>query len=68
MTKRKQPARVALMTIETEGGVMHLRRYVCEPRGKRTCSHEGDYDPKSVTPYGVLRYLERGAAQDRRAA
>lgn len=70
MTKRNRlaPEFAALMTIETCGGVTHLRRYVRGPHGRLTCSHEGDYSPQSVTPHGVFLYLERGANQDRRAA
>ena len=68
MTKRKQLGRVALMSIETGGEMVHIRRYEIAPRGKPTCTHEGAYTPQSVTPHGVLRYLERAPQQDRRAA
>ena len=68
MTKHTKPRRVALMSIETDGEVIHLRRYVSAPRTRLTCTHEGSYVAASAAPHAVLSYLEHGAAQDRRAA
>jgi hypothetical protein len=54
-----------LVSVEGVQGMLRLRRYEAEtPRTKR-CTHEGFYEPESVSPAGVSAYSGHGAPQDR---
>jgi len=53
-----------LVTVQIVGAQARLRRYQSGGRSSCRCTHEGFYDPKTVSPPNVGAYLSRGAAQD----
>lgn len=50
------------VTINPAGQMTRLRRY--EARGRKLCTHEGIYDPETVTEHNVSAYHDHGARQD----
>lgn len=54
-----------VVTVQVVGDMTRLRRYeAAEPRARR-CTHEGFYDPETVTLPNVIAYMSHGPQQDR---
>ncbi len=56
----------ALVSVQTAGAMTRLRRYEARGRERPVCTHEGAYDPETVTHTNLHAYIARGPAQDRR--
>lgn len=56
----------ALVTVQSSDKLTRVRRYEGKAGGQVLCTHEGFYEPDTVTGLNVLSYLYSGHAQDRR--
>jgi hypothetical protein len=56
----------ALVTVQSSSELTRVRRYEGKAGGQILCTHEGFYEPDTVTGLNVLSYLYSGHAQDRR--
>lgn len=54
-----------LVTVQPAGDMTRLRRYESGMLGGRICTHEGLYDPETVSAANVGSYHHNGPVQDR---
>lgn len=55
-----------LVTVQASGDMTRLRRYETAMMGGQICTHEGLYDPETVTAPNIGAYHHNGPEQDRR--